>query len=204
VGACALLVSLSVVRLGVDREMLVHVHSLHRHRPITDAEVPVVEHLRIGTHWAVWLSRALLGAAIVAWMVTARRIVQTYDCDLYRSDVSMAVAGWFVPPLFLGAPYVLMADVWTASHPSRGPAAVVDRLKVPQRVFWWWALFLLSLGVGVIETLDAAVGVGPWAPFDVHLDYVMTGSQVVSACLLAWIVIRTTGFIENRAATATL
>ena len=204
VGACALLVTVSVVRLGVDREMLAHVHSLRGDRPLTDAQVPVIEHLRHGTEWAVWLARLLVGAAVVAWMAVARRIVQTYDCDLYRSDPGFAVSGWFIPPMNLGAPYLLMADVWTASHPSRRPEAIVDRLPVPRRILVWWGLFLVSVVVGCMGLLDAVHGGSPWAPFDVRLDSVTTTCQLVSAAVLAWIVVRATGFIEWRAATSTL
>ena len=100
------------------------------------------------------------------------------------------------------APYVLMADVWTAAHPSRPPGAMVDRLRVPRRIGLWWGLFLLSVVLGAIEATDLAVGGGTWAPFDAHLDYVMTGSQIVFAVLL-WIVVGATGFIERRYAEAT-
>jgi hypothetical protein len=199
-GACALLVTLSVVRLMVDRQMLVHVHSLRVDQPLVDAEVPVIEHLRVATHWSLWIARALVAFAVVAWMAVARRIVQTYDCDLYRSDPDFAVTGWFLPPMNLFAPYLLMADVWTASHPSRQPEAIVDRLKVPRRISGWWGLFLLSCSIGVMGLLDGFHGGSPWAPFDVHLDYVTTSCQIVSAVLLAWTVVPATGFIERRSA----
>jgi len=204
VGACVLLVTVSLVRLGVDREMLAHVHSLRGDQPLTDAQVPVIEHLRVDTHWALWLARGLVGAAIVAWMAVARRVVQTYDCDLYRSDVDYAVLGWFLPPMSIAAPYLMMADVWTASHPSRKAEAVVDRLRVPRRITLWWTLFMLSLSLGVMGLLDGFHGGSPWAPFDVHLDYVVLGCQIVSATLLGWIVIQATSFMEQRAESSTL
>lgn len=199
-----LVVTLSLVRLGVDEQMLAHVGSLRTHRPLTDAEVPLIEHLRVGTKWAVWVSRLLVGAAIVAWMAVARRIAQRYDCDLYRSDVDFAVSGWFVPGFNVAAPYLLMADVWTASHPSRRPEAILARQRVPLRILVWWGLFLLSVALGCIELLDAAVSGNPWATFDVQLDLLMTSCQIVSAAVLAWIVVRATGFMEQRAATSTL
>ena len=204
VGACVLLVTVAVVRLGVDREMMVHVHSLRGSQPLTDAEVPLIEHLRQDTHWALWVARLLLGVAVVAWMAVARRIVQTYDCDLYRSDPDFAVTGWILPPINLAAPYLLMADVWTASHPTRRPEAVVSRLKVPRRILIWWGLFLLSTVIGVMGVLDGVHGGSPWAPFDVHLDYAVLTCQIVSAVMLAWTVVPVTGFIEERTRTATL
>jgi hypothetical protein len=203
VGACVLLVTLSVVRLGVDRQILAHVHSLKGPGPLTDGEVPLIENLRVGTTWLVWGTRALLGIAIIAWVKVARDIVQSYDCDLYRSDADFAVAGWFLPGMNIVAPYVLMADVWTASHPSRRPEAVIDRQPVPLRIGLWWGLFLLSVVVGVMGLLDGVHGGSPWAPFDVGLDMITKSCQIVSAALLAWIVVRATGFIEQRAATST-
>jgi hypothetical protein len=104
----------------------------------------------------------------------------------------------------LGGPYLLMADVWTASHPSRKPEAIVDGLTVPRRIVWWWGLFVLSTGIGVMGLLDGYHGGSHWAPFDVHLDYAVLTCQTVSAGLLAWIVVRTTAFIEQRADTSTL
>ena len=195
-GAVVLLVSLSLIRLAVDHEMVVHADALRGGR--ADAEIPVIEQVREWSKAGVWVGRIALTAAVVAWMVRARRIVQGYDCDLFRSDPDFAVSGWFLPGVNLVAPYLLMADVWTASNPSRQPEAVVDRLPVPRRIVLWWLLFLLSVGVGVMEVMDVGVGGDPWAPFDAHLDYVMTGSQVVSAVLLLWVVVQATGFIERR------
>jgi hypothetical protein len=40
--------------------------------------------------------------------------------------------------------------------------------------------------------------------FDVHLDYGVLTWQVASAARLAWIVVQSTDFIEQRAATSTL
>lgn len=196
-GAVVLLVTLSVLRLFVDRQMMLHVASLRRHHAF-DPQVPVVERLRRFVKGAVWLGRLGVAATVVAWMARARRIVQTYDCDLYRSDVDFAVTGWFLPPMNLMAPYLLMADVWTASHPSRRPEAIVDRLRVPRRIGVWWGLFLVSGFLGVIEAADRAAGGTTWAPFDVHIDYVMTACQIASALLLLWIVVRATGFIQQR------
>ena len=45
----------------------------------------------------MWIARIALTAAVVAWMVRARRIVQGYDCDLFRSDPDFAASGWFMP-----------------------------------------------------------------------------------------------------------
>lgn len=196
-GAVVLLVTLSVLRLFVDRQLLLHVGSLRRHH-VFDPQVPVVERLRRFVKGAVWLGRLGVAVTVVAWTARARRIVQTYDCDLYRSDVDFAVTGWFLPPMNLMAPYLLMADVWTASHPSRRPEAIVDRLRVPRRIALWWGLFLLSGFLGVIEAADLAAGGGTWASFDVHIDYAMTTCQIVSAVLLLWTVVRATGFIEQR------
>ncbi len=198
-----LLVTLSLVRLGIDTQMLAHVDSLRGRGALTDNEVPVIDNLRVGTTWAVWVARLLLGAAIVAWMAVARRIVQGYDCDLYRSDPGFAVAGWFIPGMNIAAPYVLMADVWTASHPSRRPEAIVDQLRVPLRIGLWWGLFMFSLVVSCMGLLDGVHGGDPWAPFDVGLDVMTRSAQILSALLLAWIVVRATGFIEQRSATST-
>ncbi len=200
-GAVVLLVTLSLVRLAVDREMTVHVASLRAGSP--DSGVWQIEHLRRLSKAGTWLGRLAVAVAVAAWMGRARRIVQSYDCDLYRTDPDMAVWGFFLPPFNVFAPYVLMADVWTAAHPSRPPDAMVDRLPVPRRIGLWWGLFLLSVVLGAIEATDLAVGGGTWAPFDAHLDYVMTGSQIVSAVLLLWIVVGATGFIERRYAAAT-
>ena len=191
-----LLVSVSVVRLAVDHEMVVHVDALRHGR--ADGEIPVIENLRVWSKAGVWVARLAIAAAVIAWMAKARRIVQTYDCDLFRSDPDFAVSGWFLPGFNLVAPYVLMADVWTASNPTRRPEAMVDRLPVPRRIALWWLLFLLSVGVGVMEVMDVVAGGGSWAPFDAHLDYVMTGSQIISAVLLLWVVVQATGFIERR------
>jgi hypothetical protein len=194
-GAVVLLVSLSLARLAVDHEMIAHADALRRGRD--DSAIPVIEHLRVWTKAGVWIARIALTAAVVAWMVRARRIVQGYDCDLFRSDPDFAASGWFMPGMNLVAPYLLMADVWTASNPSRQPEAIVDRLPVPRRIVGWWLLFLLSVAVGMMEAMDVAFS-GTWAPFDAHLDYVMTGSQVVSALLLLWVVVQATSFIERR------
>jgi hypothetical protein len=196
-GAVVLLVTLSVLRLFVDRQMMLHVASLRRHHSF-DPQVPVVERLRRFVKAAVWLGRLAVAVTLVSWMARARRIVQAYDCDLYRSDVDFAVAGWFLPPMNIIAPYLLMADVWTASHPSRRPEAIIDRLRVPRRIKLWWGLFLVSGFLGLMEARDLAAGGGTWAPFDVHIDYVMTGCQIVSALLLLWIVVRATDFIQQR------
>lgn len=153
----------------------------------------------MGVTDAVWLARLALTAAIVTWMARARAIVQTYDCALFRSDPDFAVSGWFVPPHNLMAPYLLMADVWTASHPSRPPDAVVDRLQVPRRITGWWLLLLCSLFLGIMEIADRIHSDSTWAPFDTDLDYAMTTCQIVSAVLLAWTVVPATGFIEQRA-----
>lgn len=191
-----LLVSLSVVRLAVDHEMVVHVDALRQGR--ADGEIPVIENLRVWSKAGVWVARIAIAVTVITWMAKARRIVQTYDCDLFRSDPDFAVSGWFLPGFNLVAPYVLMADVWTASNPTRRPQAMVDRLPVPRRIALWWLLFLLSVGVGVMEVMDVVAGGDSWAPFDAHLDYVMTGSQIVSAVLLLWVVVQATGFIERR------
>ena len=37
-----------------------------------------------------------------------------------------------------------------------------------------------------------------WTPFDLHLDYLMTIAQLLSAGLLLWIVVRMTRFLEAR------
>jgi hypothetical protein len=202
VGACGLLVTISLVRLGVDRAMLAHVDSLRRGQPLSDAEVPVIERVRVASHWLLFVSRVLVAAAIVAWMAVARRIVQGYDCDLYRSDPDFAVTGWFLPPMNVLVPYLLMADVWTASHPARPPEAIVDRIKVPRRIGWWWGLFVLSCVIGLMGLLDGFHGGSAWAPFDVHLDVATLTCQIGSAALLVWIVVRATGFIEQRATTS--
>lgn len=195
-----LLVTLCLVRLAVDRETILHGASLRSGSP--DPTVGQVEDLRRLVKGGTWLARLAIAGVLATWMGRARRIVQTYDCDLYRTDPDMAVWGVLVPPLNLVAPYVLMADVWTAAHPSRLPGAIIDRIPVPRRITLWWGLLLLSLVVGAAETVYAAFGDGPWAPFVVHLDYVMTASQVGSALLLLWIVVRATGFIEQRYAAA--
>jgi uncharacterized protein DUF4328 len=198
-GTVVLLVTLCAVRLGVDRAVLAHAGSVRHRHAVTDRAVPTIERLRVGVTGAVWLARSALTAAIVAWMARARALVQTYDCGLFRSDPAFAVSGWFIPPINLMAPYLLMADVWTASHPSRPPDAVVDRLKVPRRITGWWLLLLLSLFLGIMEIADRMHGGSTWAPFDMDLDYAMTTCQIVSAVLLAWTVVPATGFIEQRA-----
>jgi hypothetical protein len=201
-GAVVLLVSVSLVRLGVDRAVLAHADSVRGHRPTTDGEVPVIEHLRQGVKGLVWLARLALTVAVVAWMASARRIVQTYDCGVFRSDPDFAVTGWFLPPINLVAPYLLMSDVWLAGHPGRRPDAIIGRLRVPRRIKLWWLLFLVSVGLGIMEAADRVHGGSTWAPFDMHLDYAMTVCQIVSAVLLAWIVVQATGFIERRASVA--
>jgi hypothetical protein len=197
VGAVALLVSLSVVRLGVDHAVLGHAESVRR-RVISDSDVPVIERLRVGVKGLVWMARLLLAVAIVAWMSRARRMVQGYDCGMFRSDPDFAVSGWLIPPVNLVAPYLLMADVWTASHPARRPDAILSRLRVPRRIFFWWTLFVLSIFIGIMEIADRMHGGSTWAPFDMHLDYAMTTLQIVSALLLVWTVVPATGFLEER------
>lgn len=201
-GAVVLLVSLSVVRLGVDHAVLAHADSVRGRGPTTDGAVPVIEQLRQGVKALVWMARLSLAVAVVGWMAHARRIVQTYDCGVWRSDPDFAVTGWLIPPINLVAPYLLMSDVYLAGHPSRGPDAVIDRLRVPRRITLWWLLFLASLPLGLMEAADRVYGGSAWAPFDMHLDYVMTACQIVSAVLLGWIVVRATAFIEQRSTVA--
>jgi hypothetical protein len=197
-----LLVSLSVVRLGVDHAVLAHADSVRGRGPTTDGAVPVIEHLRQGVAGLVWLARLALAVAVITWMAHARRIVQTYDCGVWRSDPDLAVSGWLIPPFNVVAPYLLMSDVYLGAHPGRRPDAIIGRLRVPRRITMWWLLFLASVLLGIMEALDRLHGGSTWAPFDMHLDYAMTTCQIVSAALLAWTVVRTTGFIEQRAAVA--
>jgi hypothetical protein len=105
---------------------------------------------------------------------------------------------WLLPPINLVAPYLLMADVVAASDPACPPEAVIDRMRVPRRVGWWWLLFVISAVAGGMGLADLVHGALPWASFEVHLDFVMTGCQIVSAALLLWIVRQTSAFMQQR------
>jgi hypothetical protein len=197
-GAVVLMLTVSVARLVVDHELLRHAASLRRHRANPDTDLPVIEHVRTLVKGGVWLGRVGIAVTVVMWMSRARRIVQGYDCMMFRSDPDFAVSGWFIPPINLVAPYLLMADVVVASDPARRPEAIIDKLPVPKRVFWWWALFVISGIAGFMELNDLVHGGLPWASFNVHLDYVMTLCQIASAALLLWIVVGTTAFLQQR------
>ena len=86
-GAVVLLVSLSLIRLAVtSRWSCTAMPCEAGGRP----QIPVIEQVREWSKAGVWVGRIALTAAVVAWMVRARRIVQGYDCATSSAPIPIS------------------------------------------------------------------------------------------------------------------
>ncbi|MFZ2012293.1 MAG: DUF4328 domain-containing protein [Nocardioides sp.] len=195
VTACVFFVVAAATRLVVDRELFAQLHraALSPHR------VTSLEHQRHLLVVALWAGRVAIGVTLVCWLIPARRIVQGYDCGMFRIEPDTVISGFLLSPINVLAPYFHVADVWMAGDPSRPPDAIIDRMRVPLRIKAWWWVFVVSVVVALLGFLFQERYSRGWSAAGLRMEEIVVGGQAVSAALLVWIVVDATRFIAWRA-----
>jgi hypothetical protein len=165
-----------------------------------------------------WSLTLVTGIAFISWLYVAAVNVQREGARLRRSP-GWAIAGWFVPVLSLWRPKQMVDDVWRASMP--GVPVGIDLRQVPKSgmVVGWWAAYLLAQSlptVGMFRALYAGLapnlrairdGREPNVPVNMarlHETVALWSLWsavllVVAAGLAATIVVRVTGWQQQRA-----
>jgi len=88
----------------------------------------------------------LAGIVFIVWFYQAWCNAQTYRTRAQRHARGWVVGGWLCPFANLVIPYRVTCDIALASMPSDAP-------RHPLRlVRWWWALWVVSIVVGVVGT----------------------------------------------------
>jgi hypothetical protein len=196
--ACMLFVVLAAARIVVDRQLVSQLHGAAR----SGHHLSVLEQRRHFLVAWLWVGRLAIAVTLVAWLIPARRIVQGYDCGMFRSEPDTVISTFVLAPFSLPGPYEQVSDVWLAGHPARPPDAIIDSLRVPFRVVAWWWGFVGTVVLAILVYLFREQYSRDWTAAGARLDALVIGGQLLSAALLAWIVVDATRFIARRAEAA--